>query len=295
MVKIWPLLRRNISWVGRVLAVVGIVFVVLRLRNYAGQIDIASITKMTWVLLAGFAVFFSMTNLLLALAWWKLLDKFGAITSCRWVLRTYGVSQIAKYIPGTIFQFVGRQTIGTAAGVAGWALAKSAVAEVVIISCTGALFGLLLLPLVWTGMTVLQSVAAFAIVLVLAAIGLSHFFGSQVTCTLGFYFVYHVVSGAMFIGLLKTVSFQSEAPQLPLILSLGAYVIAWLAGFLTPGAPAGLGIREAVLLFLLGARVIEADLLLVIVLHRAVTVVGDVIFFAWASLIKPEVRTNESS
>jgi hypothetical protein len=32
---------------------------------------------------------------------------------------------------------------------------------------------------------------------------------------------------------------------------MGSYVIAWLAGFVTPGAPAGIGVREAVLVILL--------------------------------------------
>jgi len=66
----------------------------------------------------------------------------------------------------------------------------------------------------------------------------------------------------------------------------GAYVLAWLAGFVTPGAPAGLGIRELVLLFLLQGLVGGPDLLLVILLGRVITVSGDLVFFILASLMK---------
>jgi hypothetical protein len=69
-----------------------------------------------------------------------------------------------------------------------------------------------------------------------------------------------------------------------------AYIIAWLAGLVTPGAPAGVGVRELVLLFLLGGQVAEADLLLAVILGRTVTVVGDLMFFCAAYAMKIEGR-----
>jgi len=45
-----------------------------------------------------------------------------------------------------------------------------------------------------------------------------------------------------------------------------------------PGAPAGVGVRELVLLFLLKNVVAEAELLLAVVLGRLVTVMGDLLF-----------------
>lgn len=68
----------------------------------------------------------------------------------------------------------------------------------------------------------------------------------------------------------------------------GVYVLAWLAGLVTPGAPAGVGVRELVLLFLLKGIVAEADLLLAVVLGRVVTVVGDFGFFVFGNLIRHE-------
>jgi len=56
---------------------------------------------------------------------------------------------------------------------------------------------------------------------------------------------------------------------------IGLYVLSWLAGFITPGAPSGLGIREAVMLMFMGAMVYEPVLLSAIVTHRALNVVGD--------------------
>ena len=106
--EIWPLLRRGLPWASRALAVAGAIFVVVRLREYAGQIDLSRFDTTTWMLVAGLVLCYSLANLMLAVAWWNLLSHSGGITSCRWAIRTYGVTQVAKYIPGNIFQFVGR-------------------------------------------------------------------------------------------------------------------------------------------------------------------------------------------
>ncbi len=60
---------------------------------------------------------------------------------------------------------------------------------------------------------------------------------------------------------------------------VGAFVISWLVGLITPGAPAGVGVRELVLLFLLKGVVAEVDLLLAVALGRVITVIGDFLFF----------------
>jgi len=57
---------------------------------------------------------------------------------------------------------------------------------------------------------------------------------------------------------------------------IGLYLLAWLAGFLAPGAPSGLGIREAVMMMFLTGLVYDDILLAALIIHRVVTMVGDV-------------------
>ena len=71
---------------------------------------------------------------------------------------------------------------------------------------------------------------------------------------------------------------------------VGMAALAWMAGFVTPGAPAGLGVREAVLLALLERLLTPQQALLVVVLWRVVTTLGDVVFFGiglWAGRRRP--------
>ena len=60
---------------------------------------------------------------------------------------------------------------------------------------------------------------------------------------------------------------------------IGLYLLAWLAGFLTPGAPSGLGIREVVMLMFISGFVYESILMSAMVVHRVVTVIGDVLAY----------------
>ncbi len=59
----------------------------------------------------------------------------------------------------------------------------------------------------------------------------------------------------------------------------GAYLLSWLVGFLMPGAPGGIGIRETVMVCLLGGSCGEDSILLSMVIFRFVNILGD--FFAF--------------
>ena len=54
-----------------------------------------------------------------------------------------------------------------------------------------------------------------------------------------------------------------------------ALALAWVVGFLTPGSPGGLGVREAVLVVLLAPTLEAAPALVLALVLRLVTVVGD--------------------
>jgi glycosyltransferase 2 family protein len=74
------------------------------------------------------------------------------------------------------------------------------------------------------------------------------------------------------------------APMALLPLMVAAFVIAWLAGLLTPGAPAGVGVREMVMILLMAPLVPEAALVFAVVLSRIITVCGDTLFYLAAHL-----------
>lgn len=273
------------------MAIVGIIFVALRLHDYSTAIDFARFDMAAWSVVATLALIYGLSNLMLCLAWWNLLGQFGASISRRWAIRAYGMSQIAKYVPGNIFHLAGRQAMGMAVGLSGWSLAKSAVWELGLISATGSLFGLLALPLMVPGLTVTTSTGLFAPVIGIVFVLLWRLIGLPIARAYGWYTVFLTISALLFIALIKLLVVETNGQVAVSWLPLGgAYVLAWLAGLITPGAPAGVGVRELVLLFVLKGVVSEADLLLAVVLGRLVTVAGDLLFFIVSSLMNDRVK-----
>jgi uncharacterized membrane protein YbhN (UPF0104 family) len=68
------------------------------------------------------------------------------------------------------------------------------------------------------------------------------------------------------------------------LLYCGAFVVAWIVGLVAPGAPAGVGVRELVLIVLLKGLVLEVELLMAVLLSTVVTVVSDRLFSLLVSL-----------
>ena len=281
MSLIW---KRALHWAGSALALLGIAFVALRLRDYGAELDFSRFDTTMWSVVVGFALIYGLANLMLALAWWNLLEQFNASISRRWAIKTYGISQLAKYVPGNIFHLAGRQAMGMAAGVPGWALAKSSVWELGLISFAGAVFGLLALPLLMPELPVAISVGMFVTLIVMAASLFWHFIGVPVALAFGWYVSFLAISGSLFVGLIELLGENHVNGGVPGLALAGAYILAWLIGLVTPGAPAGLGVREMVLLFLLKGFVSESDLILAVLVGRMVTVVGDGMYFIVSSI-----------
>ena len=55
--------------------------------------------------------------------------------------------------------------------------------------------------------------------------------------------------------------------------------MAWFAGFIIPGAPGGIGVREAIIILFLTPIIGEAESIVAAVGLRFVTLLGDVWFY----------------
>lgn len=289
-----PVLRNALTWFGRALAILGIAFVGLRLRAYGDEIDLAGLGWEGWAALGGLSLLYGAAGVMLGLAWWHLLGHFGALTSRRWAVRVYGLSQISKYVPGNIFHLAARQSRGMAAGISGWAVAKSAAWELGLLAMGGAVFGLLVLPLLAEAVPVLLSALLFAAALGAAAVLLRRLVGAGAVRAFAWQVAFLAASGLLFLGLLVLLGELGAGERWGIghdgagdgggvwLTVLGAYILAWLAGLVTPGSPAGLGVRELVLLLLLEGLVDEAGLVQAVVLARLVSALGDGAFFLGA-------------
>lgn len=290
-----PVIPKILHWAGSILALTGIIFFAIRLHEYQKSLDLTRITPAAFIAIAGLAMIYGAANLLLVLAWRQLLVQFGVHATRLWSIRVYGLSQLAKYVPGNIFHLAGRQAIGMATGASSGVMAKSILWELGLIALAGMVYGWLVLPLLAPEFPSLASILLLLATVWIVAHQLRRFIGVRVAVSFIWQMLFLAVSGVVFLILLDTYTRDSEFKPQTWLLVDGAYVIAWFVGLVTPGAPAGVGVRELVLLLLLRGIATDADLLVAILLGRVVTLVGDALFFMMSLLIPARLCLLEKS
>jgi uncharacterized membrane protein YbhN (UPF0104 family) len=271
-------LKRALSWGGSALGILGVAFVAVKLFDYGNRLPMNRIGMGQWFGIAALSLVYGASGFLLAIAWRDILRHLGVTVRRDWAAWAYGVSQLAKYVPGNVFHLAGRQALGASAGLPQWPLGKSLVWELGTIAVMAGLFVLWTIPLflplpVWAALVVFACAAGGSFVIIRRG------FSPDLARAAGLQLVFLGLSGIIFATLFKLLG--GEWNWVPVA---GAYVVAWLIGLVTPGAPAGVGVREAVLFFLLRDVLGQADLLEIILIGRLVTAAGDLAFFLAASV-----------
>lgn len=267
---------------GTALAAIAAAYVAVRFLR--GEDDAAppGIAAGLWLCAAGLSVPYAGAHALLALAWRTLLEMQGTGATAAWSVRTYGLSQLAKYLPGNVAHLASRQLLGASAGVPHAVLARSSLYELAGLAAAGLLLSLPALPLIDGRLVRWAAPPAAAAVVLAALVAVRLKAGVRPARVLALHVVFLLTASLVFTSLL-VLTVPDADRRFSWSAAGGAYTAAWLAGFVTPGAPAGLGVRELVLVFLLDGRAAEQDLLTAVVLSRAVTLLGDTLFFAVAA------------
>jgi hypothetical protein len=208
----------------------------------------------------------------------------GFLTSAR----LYNLSQLGKYLPGSIWQFVGRAAANRARGAAYGPIRDALLVESLWVVAGSAVIGVLLLgPQVvglvaqsltpalawWLGGGVLASVLSGAGVLLWKrrlALRYLHLALPSMRVV--------VVQACIWIVLGLAFWVLTRACQLEVspVFAAGLFAVGYSLGFLVPFAPAGLGIRDAILTIGLVPYVPAGEALAVTILARAIYLLVDV-------------------
>lgn len=92
------------------------------------------------------------------------------------------------------------------------------------------------------------------------------------------YMFFAIYTGLLYVAILKYIlGINLRLEEIPLL--VGAYLLSWLLGFLMPGSPGGIGIREAALTLFLSGHFNTESVLLAIVIYRVINTIGDFLGF----------------
>ncbi|WDZ89862.1 lysylphosphatidylglycerol synthase domain-containing protein [Nocardiopsis sp. HUAS JQ3] len=293
---------RSSPWVRLALLLVVCVCVGLALRANWEQARDAAAALPLWVLPA--AVLTGMAGLTAQmLAWRALLAGMGSPLPRRTAARVMFVGQLGKYLPGSVWAFVAQVELARDWNVPRTRGAAATLLAVGVTVAAGLAVAAVALPLSsaeaarrWWWALALAPVLLAALHprvvgwgIRLAARPFSRFRevaeagpldvrGRSMAAAVGWTLVAWVPLGLHVWLLTWAVGGEALRSLGP---AVGAYALAWTLGLLVVFAPAGLGVREAVLVVALAPVVDAGAALVVAVLSRLVMTVADV---AWAGL-----------
>jgi hypothetical protein len=235
-----------------------------------------------------------------ALGWGALLRGLGLPQRWRSLVEILAISQFAKYIPGNVGAHLGRAGMAVARGIGPRVVVASLLTETLLVvaaalavGTTGILFsragaaslahGALregLVPVAWVlgGIAVLALTVRFAPTSLRARIAAAHAWPPlpQMLHAFAAYASNYIVIG---IGTWLMAALLLPGLHHDIGLLTAGFALAWVAGFFAPGAPAGLGIREALMLVILRTSYSAPDALFIVVGLRLATVLADVLIF----------------
>ena len=247
-------------------------------------------------------------GLLLGVAWWILLARIsGQNVNARSVIGIYAVTQLYKYLPTNVLHFVGRHAALRHVGLSHAALVATAFVEAVSLSMAAVAVSLFFAArvlievgaqhidgesmLLWLllGMTLLIALGAAGYVFRQKQFDLAPSRLKAIACGFLLANLMHITfflgSGLILLRLAYVVT-DVSAGEHALLIAVAA--ISWLLGFIVPGAAAGIGVREAVIILVLSQSLGSAAAIALAGLYRIATLGGDVLLAGVGSLIRPD-------
>jgi uncharacterized membrane protein YbhN (UPF0104 family) len=262
-------------------------------------------TRLTIATALGAYVF---AMLAFAVGWVVLLRAVSERMPTSLAVAIFLLGQIPKYVPGNVAYLLGRFVFSRRFGIGAPQVTITLAVEIFVCVAFGLLAVLYLVPQLLLNASSLRLIGIGVVTLLV--VGLSaclalytraprltifgrarahfrHFLeaarklGRQGNLALLLAYVVVAATAFVFLGLFLRATVEVLDPvaalKLGLIEATAGFAAAWVVGALTPGAPAGIGVREAALLVLLSPLVGHEVALAAAVLLRLLSVLGDAI------------------
>lgn len=205
----------------------------------------------------------------------------------------YTKSNIYKYVPGNVFQYVGRNKLAVDMNISHVDVACATILDILFCVFWTGIIALMLLRGRIAGLLEkyggkilvvgIAGIMLIAVILIFVRLkfgdklreyisryskafekenrkssmaGIFYYLGSNCVLAVSYFVCLRLVIG-------------SAADFSELTVLTGAFMFAWIIGFITPGAPGGIGIREGVMIFVSGAAHQERIVLFVLVMRLA--------------------------
>lgn len=288
---------------GLIAGIAGFYFIIFFVEHLA-QLPPVNWSKQALVLLALSIIAWVSIIFLGATIWKLILAGLGHNFSWQNCLGIYGFSQLGKYLPGNFGHIAGRVVLAKRVGIPVTVTAQAMILEVawsVGVASSFALCGFLLGKDMEVSKWLLLFIAVGALFVPWAGVVLSNrFFSGLISRLTGvsrlsspglyrmfvscIFYILTFITVGLLLDFHASIFFGSAESHV--LLATVFFAWSWIAGYITPGAPAGLGVREAVLVATLTPLYGAGVAVGITVSLRLITTLGDGLAFLLALLIR---------
>ncbi|MFC1578421.1 lysylphosphatidylglycerol synthase domain-containing protein [Thermodesulfobacteriota bacterium] len=296
--------NKVLNWCGLLMAALALIWFGSQLVKYSTVFDELSIQAIGYIVLS--AATYIISAIITGTSWGLLLRGVGETRlSLNRVVSISCLAQIGKYLPGNVAHHIGRVVLAQKHNLSIYTTSFTIFIETVWVIAIAALLALVAIWAVgssvfneipnlphWWVLTVLISSAMLAPLVGHKlfdraarwwAIRKGKKFQPVRLPSLRVFWLVGILYAAnfMILGLVLQIiaSYIFSAQSGNILLLSGIFAVAWIVGFITPGAPAGLGVREVVLVAALTPVYGNEPAIGIAAVLRVVTVLGDGLSF----------------
>lgn len=294
-------LKKHLKQIGTIVTIIALLFIVWKMIAMDMDYHAFAAPKAICILLVSILlqafIFCYMT-----FPWLYLVRIFsGKKISGKQALPVYTKANLMKYIPGNVFQYVARNQLAAESDISHVDVAMATIVDIGMSIMAPFLLSLILMRHhIKTLLSAYQNrfltifLIAFILLCIIVTLLRLKFWKQvkkyyhkyrcllkqknlfQLLVTFFLYLLQSLFSVALYsIPLFGLVSVPSEKiPQF-----LGAYLFSWIIGFITPGSPGGIGVREAVMMLICNSFIDDSVIVSYVVMMRFVSICADVVAF----------------
>jgi glycosyltransferase 2 family protein len=296
-------MKRSLTLAGLLVSLACVLFFSHAIAQHWSVLSRVTLTHAVWMSLASALVIYVATYPVVSFAWSRSLKALGQPLRYLTAMRILLLSQFAKYLPGNVGHHVGRVLLAKRAGLPLDAVVGSMLLDMLLVIAAGAACSLPAVQILvevtshqaasrfrTLGM-VIAATAIIGMVIVLfpavrrvtarQASHIQRLIRPSKLPLLAAAWAAHCINflaGGTALFLLCSTFAGSVAAHYWMGV-VGVYSAAWLLGFLVPGAPAGLGVREIVLMLGLGPLFGPEPATAAAAALRLITTLGDGLVF----------------
>jgi glycosyltransferase 2 family protein len=310
--------KKILQIAGYIIAAVSVVYIIwVGYKQWQNIKGLFNFSKNWPIILISILVYAILKSLILTSVWKTLVSGFGGKITFKESFVVLGRSQVAKYIPGNVFQYLGKHILCKDLGISNGVIINGLFIETILYILSALIIFFLSAIIygyksfVFKGInnffTLIAIVLGVIIILVIIIYLLIKFIpgikeklikhnlivnlgtlnikklwlqwvGGLVLCIAFF------ISTGLIMWYLNNFLWGKGTGSL--LFFIGAYSIAWVVGFITPGASGGIGVREAVLVALLAPLTSQANALVLAIILRLITILVDLLLFALTYLFR---------